>query len=231
MSLSRLLRLIRHRWPVLVIGMLLTVGLAAYTGQGRDVYYARTALVFMAPSSTIYPNSLQTRSEDLIITAGAVAKRVMGPAAAQKYASPDANLAGIPDTGLDYWLRLPDTGGQWAPNFAEQLLYLDVIGASPDDVRDTQSDVVARAHEELDALQRAQGVNPVNDITFTVAPEVAVIEQVHGSRVRALAMTAVLGLTATVAAIVALELLAGRRRRRAFEVDRLSPYAMTMPSR
>ncbi len=167
----------------------------------------------MAPSSTLYPNSLQTRSEDLIITAGAVSKRVMGGGRANKYADPQTNLAGIPDTGLDYWVRLPDTGGQWAPHFAQQLLLIDAVGDSPAEVQQTMGEVIVRIRGELYDLQREQDVNPVNDITITVAPEEAVVQQIRGSRVRTLGMTVLLGGALTTASVVALELLSARRNR------------------
>lgn len=214
MSFAHLVRLVARHWPLLLVGALV-IGVGAYFAiQDRDVYFNRTEVVFMAPSSAINPNSLQTRSEDLIVTAGLVAKRVMGPDRPEKYVSPDANLAGIPPTGRDYWIRLPDTGGQWAPHFADQLLLLDVVGASRDEVVETRAEAIEMIRSELDALQREQGVDPVNDITVSVTPEVAVVEQVHGSKARALGMTVVLGVAGTVAAIVALEITRTRRNLR-----------------
>ena len=214
MSFAHLVRLIARRWPIVLIGAIV-VGAAAYLAiQDRSVYFNRTEVVFMAPSSTLNPNSLQTRSEDLIIAAGLVAKRVMGPERAEKYVSPDANLAGIPPTGRDYWIRLPDTGGQWAPHFADQLLLLDVVGESREAVVETRDDAIAMIRSELDRLQREQGVAPVNDITVSVTPEVAVVEEVHGSKARALGMTVALGAAGTAAVIVALEIARTRRNLR-----------------
>lgn len=205
MSFRHLLRALVRRWPILLVGALCTAAVGFVAVRADGVYWSRTNLVFLAPSSKMYPNSLKTRSEDLIITAGLVAKRVNGPAAVEKYSSTDATIIGIPDTGSPFWLRLPDTGGQWSPNFADQFLILEVVGDSPEEVQQIQDDVVARARFELNAMQREQFVDPVNDITFTVAPEPPVIYHVRGNRVRALGMTAALGGGITLATVVALE--------------------------
>lgn len=216
-SLSSLIRLVAKRWAILLVGLVVTAGAVLVAAQEHPVQFSRTDVVFMAPSSSLYPNSLQTRSEDLIVTAGVVAKRVMGPAEPLKFASPETILASIPSIGTDYWVRLPDSGGQWAPHFANQVLFVDVVGDTADEVRQTQADVIQRIRDELDLLQREQGVAPVNDITITVAPEVAVVQEISGSRVRAVAMTLTLGVGATFAVIIALEVAAARRHRRDVE--------------
>lgn len=216
-SLANLFRLLAKRWAILMVGLVVTAGAAFVAAQEHPVQFSRTDVVFMAPSSSLYPNSLQTRSEDLIVTAGVVAKRVMGPAEPLKFASPETILASIPSIGTDYWVRLPDSGGQWAPHFANQVLFVDIVGDSADEVRQTQAEVIQRIRDELDLLQREQNVAPVNDITITVAPEVAVVQEISGSRVRAVAMTLTLGAGATIAVIVALEVAAARRHRRDVE--------------
>ncbi|MCR2785002.1 MULTISPECIES: hypothetical protein [unclassified Microbacterium] len=205
MALAQLFRVFLSRWPAVVIGALCTAGAMLGVLGAEGAYWSRTSLVFLAPSSELFPNSLQTRSEDLIITAGLVAKRVNGPDKVQKFASTETTLVGIPGTTDGVWLRLPDSGGQWAPSFADQFLLLDVMGDSADEVRAKQLAVIDRAREELDLMQREQNVDPVNDITLKVAPETPPVFHVTGSRIRSLGMTAAVGLGATLAAIVALE--------------------------
>ncbi len=213
MSIREFLRAITRRWPIILIGALVTAAAAVAVLREDGTHWTRSELVFMAPSSAFFPNSLQTRSEDLIITAGLVGKRVTGPDRTLKYGSTDVTLIGTPHDG-DYWLRLPDTGGQWATNYGDQLLLLDVVGDSPDAVEELHDDVVARVRTELEAVQRAQGVAPVNEITMQVSPEALVVHQVGGSRIRALAMTGVIGVAVTGAAVMLLELRASRRRER-----------------
>ncbi|WP_186806159.1 hypothetical protein [Microbacterium aerolatum] len=195
----------------MLIGAVLTAGsgLAAVSADG--VHFTRTELVFLAPTSALYPNALRTQSEDIIITAGLVAKQVTGPEKITKFASPDVTLVGL---GVrDGWsLRLPDTGGQWATNFATQRLFLDIVGPSEERVREQQSALIEEVDQELEALQRERGVDPVNDITMITAPQSTTIYSVGVNKARALGMTAVLGIGATIAAVIFREYLRRRRR-------------------
>ncbi|GAA2217953.1 hypothetical protein GCM10010413_03100 [Promicromonospora sukumoe] len=210
MTVWDLIRAAVRRWPVLLAGAVASLGLVYTTTLDDGVYWSRTQVVFLAPASKAYPNALRTTSEDLIITAGVVAKAVSGPAAVTKYASPDATLVG---EGIrDGWsVRLPDTGGQWAPNFAQQVLYVEVVGATAEQVGARQEEIIDQIEHELDRLQRDAGVAPVNDITVTVAPESTVVHQVGGSSMRAAGMAGLLGASATFTLIAVLETRARRR--------------------
>lgn len=210
--MGKLLKTLRRQWIVALVGAIATVGAVSFAIQDESVYWTRTNIVFLAPSSERYPNSLQTRSEALVVTAGIVASRINGPGISPKYASTDATLVGIPQRGQAFWLRLPDSGGQWSRHFAEQILLLDVVGDSPEEVAQIEAEVVAHAREELWSLQRAHDVDPRDEISITVAPDPPVIAQISGSRVRAAAMTAALGLAATFAAAVLIDRRSSRGR-------------------
>lgn len=210
MTLWDLVRAALRRWTVLVAGALVTLGLMYSTTLDDGVFWSRMQVVFLAPPSAAYPNALRTTSEDLIITAGVVAKTVSGPDKVTKYASPDATLVG--EGVRDGWsIRLPDTGGQWATHFAEQVLYVEVVAATAEEVEARQGEIIAQIVAELDRIQRDAGVAPVNDITVTVAPESTVVHQVRGSRARSVGMAGVLGVCATFAVIAVLEARARRR--------------------
>lgn len=211
MTFWELIRAIARHWPIVLVGAVLTgaIGFAAVSDDG--LYFTRTELVFLAPTSTAYPNALRTQSEDIIITAGAVAKRVSGPDQVTKFSSPDVTLVGM---GIrDGWsLRLPDTGGQWATNYATQRLLLDIVAPSRDEVEARQGALIDRVAHELSDLQDARGVPIEAQITVIPAPESTVIFHVTGSKARALGMSALLGAGATIAAVIVLE---RRRRERA----------------
>ncbi len=201
-----------RRWPIVLVGVLCT-GLAVFAGMSdKGVYYTRTQIVFLAPSSTLYPNTLATQSEDIIDTAGAVAKRVTGPVPVTKYASADVTLVGI---GIrDGWsLVVPDTGGQWGTNFESQILNLEIVAPDRATVLERQTTLLARIQDQLSSLQRERHVDPINDITMTTAPRSTVIYHVGGSKPRMLGMIAVLGLGVTSAAVVVAERV-GRRGRK-----------------
>lgn len=201
-----------RRWPIVLVGVICT-GLAAFALlSDKGVYYTRTQLVFLAPSSSSYPNTLTTQSEDIIDTAGVVAKRITGPRPVTKFASPDVTLIG---QGIrDGWsLTLPDTGGQWATNFQSQILNLEIVAPARATVLERQTTLVRRVQDELDSLQRERGVAPINDITVQAAPRSTVIYHVGGSKPRALGMTAALGVGITASVVMLVERLARRRPR------------------
>ncbi|WP_275004694.1 hypothetical protein [Promicromonospora iranensis] len=209
MALWELIRAALRSWPLVVAGAVVTLVAAYGTTLDDGVFWSRTQVVFLAPQSAAYPNTLRTTSEDIIITAGVVAKAVTGADKVTKYASPDATLVG--EGQRDGWsVRLPDTGGQWATHFAQQVLYVEVVGATAEEVEAQQTVLLDRIADELHELQRGAGVAPVNEITVTVAPESTVVHHVQGSSLRSVAMTGVLGVAATCAV---LGLVEARRRR------------------
>ena len=221
MTIWDITRVLLRYWAVVLLGAICTAGAGLMAISGDGVYFTRTELAFLAPTSTPNPNALRTQSEDVIDTAGVVAKRVMGPGNVTKFASPDVTLVGL---GIrDGWsINLPDTGGQWATNFATQKLILDVVGPTKEVVAGRQDELVRQVQRELLKLQEDAGVAPVNRITVLPAPESTVIYHVRGNRPRALAMTAFLGMGVTITIVLAAE----RRRRR---ITRLPPSTSITP--
>lgn len=214
MTFWELIRALIRNWLIVLIGAVLAGGTGMIVAAADGSYFTRTELVFLAPTSSLYPNALRTQSEDIIITAGVVAKEVTGPEKVTKFASPDVTLVGL---GVrDGWsLRLPDTGGQWASNFATQRLFLDIVGPSEARVREQQRALIGRVESTLGALQRDHGVDPANVITMITAPESTTIFAVGVNRARALGMTALLGTGATIAAVIFREFLRRRSHARA----------------
>ncbi|WP_421741993.1 hypothetical protein [Cellulomonas sp.] len=227
MTLWDLVRALVRRWPVVLACMVGTAAFGILAIHDDGVYWSRAEVIFLAPTSAMFPNALETRSEDIIITAGVVAKRVVGPDEVLKFASPDVNLIGTSTMREGYWVRLPDSGGQWAPHFKDQLLVVEVVAPTLERASAIQSSVIQRIEDELASIQADADVDLVNRITVTVAPESTVIYQVHGSRTRALAMTALLGAAATIFVVVLLERLGESRRPRPLRPDlpagRLAP--------
>lgn len=212
MTLWDLLRAIVGRWPVLLVGMLCTAALGYLLTRGGVVYMSQAQVVFLAPSSARYPNSLSTESEGLIITAGAVAKRVVGPAKQLRYADPSVDIVGTPGPDRGYWIRLPNAGGQWGTDYQDRLLLVDSAGRTPREAEVFLQDAIGKIETQLDTMQRNAGVARVNYITVTVSPESPAVREIKGSRVRAGGMSLALGGFGTVSAVVLLEMRARRRK-------------------
>lgn len=204
MTLWELLRACWRSWPVVLIGALVTAGIGFVAIRADGVYYTRTELAFLAPTRTDWPNALRTQSDSIIITAGTVAMAVTGADQLPKFASPEATLVG--EGVRDGWtLRLPDTGGQWASNFATQRLVLEIVGPTREAVAARQQAVTEEVARTVRALQEDQGAQPAGLITAIPTPESTVIFHVAGNRFRALGMTAMLGVSVTLACVVLLE--------------------------
>lgn len=214
-------RVLLRYWAVVLLGAVCTAGAGLMAISDDGVYFTRTELAFLAPTSADYPNALRTQSEDIIDTAGVVAKRVMGPGKVTKFAAPDVTLVGL-GVREGWSIGLPDTGGQWASNYATQMLVLDVVGPTREAVAARQDELVRQVQRELLELQEDAAVAPVNRITVLPAPESTVIYHVGGNRSKALAMTAFLGMGVTITIVLAAE----RRRRR---ITRFSPSTSITP--
>lgn len=210
MIINDLLRALLRRWYVVAIGIVCT-GLACLHVLTHDgVYWSRVDVILLAPASNAYPNSLTTRSGDLIQTAGIVETLLNGTRQPEKLASTEATIIGrgIVDGSS---VTLPDYGGQWAPNFNRPVLDVQVVASSPEEVRVRQQRILMEIDDILEDLQVKASVDPVNHITAQVAVPTPTIHYAAGDRKRALAMSIVLGSAVTLVAVILIE---GRRQPR-----------------
>lgn len=216
MALWDLLRAMVRRWPIVVVGAILTLAAANYASQDRSVYWTRTDLVFLAPKNAQYPNALRATSEDLVITAGVVGKLVVGTRQIPKFTATDAGLIGM---GVrDGWtVRLPDTGGQWAPNYTDQWLIIEVVGPDPETVRTRKEQLVEDMTAALDRVQDEYRVDKAFRMTTKEAPGSTVVYPVGGSSKRAFAVSGMLGAAATLYLVVRIDPILLRRRERRAE--------------
>lgn len=217
MTLWDTLRALVRRWPVVLIGALITAGVGLLAIREPGVYFTRMQIVFLAPS-TWYRNVLQTTPESVIVTASAVAKRVVGAGDVIKYGSLDATIIGTTSIREGAWIRAEDQGGQWAPDFRAPIIVVDVVAPTEARVREIQYETIQRIQLNLDSLQSELQPAAKDLITMQAAPDATIIHHVRGDRVRALGMTTVLGGCTTLTAVWILE-----RRRRRLLGKRLDP--------
>lgn len=225
MTLADLLRALLRRWPVVLVGLAITAGATVFGTSATPVYHSRTEVVFLAPVSARYPNELVTQTESLIVTAGAVARRINGAESPVIYGSSLANPIGAPGNGEKTWINLVNIGTQWVPVFDDQILLIDAIGDTTEEVTDRIQAADAKIGDALQDLQAEQGVDPTAYITTRLSPVEPVVAEVKGSRVRAMGMTAAIGGLLTLAAVVTLEV-----RSRSSRASEPNPWASRMPS-
>lgn len=212
MTLADVLRAALRRWPLVLVGLVVTAGVMVFGTSATPVYHSRTEVVFLAPVSARYPNELVTQTESLIVTAGAVARRVNGAESPVIYGSSLANPVGAPGNGEKTWITLTNIGTQWVPVFDDQILLVDAIGDTPEEATERTQAAERKIRDALQELQVEQNVDPAAYITTRLSPAEPLVAEVKGSRVRAMGMTAVIGGLLTLGAVVVLEVRSRSRR-------------------
>lgn len=213
MALLDILGIALRRWYVVVAGLVITLAVVHHIQTRPGVYWARTSVVFLAPTSTANPNAIETTSGGLIQTTGVVARMVNGSRTRPQPVSPRVTLA---DQGVRDGISVfqPNIGGQWANNYESASLVIDVTGPSESIVRTRTQRAVTRIEHALRTLQDQEGVDRFNRITARPSNDPAQIHYDLGQPHRAEAVALLLGVGLTLTATVSLDGWLARRRRR-----------------
>jgi hypothetical protein len=154
--------------------------------QRPGVYFSDAQVRFVAPTNASQANTLQISNASLIATAGAVGQMV-DDRDTPRPSSPDATISGM---GVrDGWaVTLPNSGGQWADNYADPFLDVQVVGPTPQKVQATMARIVAKIEVALVKIQNDGNAPAAGRITAKVLPLAAIpVYYQHGSRMRAAA--------------------------------------------
>lgn len=199
-----------RRWPVLLVGVLLTLVGVVYVYSAPGVYWARSKVVLLGPAVPVRPNKLDSNSAGLIATAGIVAREMNARRSYIPATSPDVTIVdqGIYDGEI---VRVPNYGGQWASNFTDPVLDIEASAGDPETVKRRMDAMVAEAEAILDRRQDEAGVNKANRITIAVSPQQVQVYYSQGNRSRGSAAALGLGLCLSVAAATTLDLTVRRR--------------------
>jgi len=208
LSIWDLPRIVRRNWPVALIGLLTTLLAGFWIVHRPGVYYEQVNVIFVLPDTPNRENPLQSGDANLIRTAGIVARLVSNHWTGPEPVSDSATLLGQ-GVRHGYSVRLPNSGGQWAYNFDRPQLSVEVVGGSPGAVGSLLTQVLAKVNATLTTLQNDEHVRESLRIQTRLSPPLSSVVYVTGSRIRALAVTEVLGISLTLSAVLAVE----RRRR------------------
>jgi hypothetical protein len=173
------------------------------------VYWSEVRVLFLAPRSAINPNALMTSSDSLISTAGVVGKMV--DPNVESVVSDSVTLTGE-GTRRGFSVRLPNSGGQWATNFDQPALDVQAVGSTAVEVTSTMRSVLRWIRSALRDIQRHARVSRPNLISLGESPPTVPVYFQRGSRVRALAVTLLLGTGLTVVIAGGTGHVAARRR-------------------
>lgn len=204
LSIWDLPMVIRRSWPVALVGLLTSLVAGLWVVRTPGVYYEQVNVIFLMPDTPGAGNALQNGNDNLIRTAGVVARIVSNNWSGPEPVSDSATLLGQ-GISRGFSVRLPNAGGQWAYNFDRPQLNVEVVGTSPADVQTTMSKVLVKVNASLTGLQNDERVRPSLRIQTRLSPPSETVRYVAGSRVRAFAVIEVLEVSLTLIAMFALE--------------------------
>jgi hypothetical protein len=186
---------------VAIAGAALTAGLAYHVARSPGVYYGSADVVFVLPASTRTPNALGLFPSSLIATASVVQREVSGGPDSAHVVSGNVTIVDEGETsGVS--VTLPNTGGQWANNFEQASLHVQVSDPNEAVALDRLASTVALIQSTLLAREDAANVSVDRRIRTEVSPRQLSVKHLTGQRMKALAATVALGLGATVALMV-----------------------------
>jgi len=214
----QLLRILRRRWYVLVVGVVCSVAALLVFSKSERVYFAQTDVVFQAPGAPTMPGLNSGFSESLNYFAGIVERTVNKGSESVRLSSPTATLYGI-GVHQGRSVVLADRGGQWSHVFDRPVVSVQVVDSSPERVAAGMAAAVSEIATTAESMQSASGAPSASRITVTTTPEqpeIVSFGQTSASRAKGVASMASVGfgLTATVACLLDRYALRHRRRTR-----------------
>lgn len=193
-------RIARKRWKVGLVGAVFTGAALFFVYSYPGVYTTQTAVVFLSPATDAHPNNLESTSDDVIAAAGLV-ERLVNQGVETSATTSVVTLAGR-GVREGSSVELPNSGGQWAVNYAQPQLLVQVTGPTEQQVTRNVGALIAEVQSTAAEIQRAAGVRSRWLITTRPNPDQPVVRYGRGYRRHALLVTLVLGGLLTLAASV-----------------------------
>lgn len=173
MTAANLLRIVRKRWYVLAVGIVIGLLSLGAIRSSEPVYWTKAEVSFVAPDRTPAYWIPGDDYASLVDFAAMVERRVT-------YNSQSVNLSLSTGTlygaGIrqGYSVTLLNSGGQWAKSFRWPVLSVQVVDSSAQKVKEVLSHVVDDVNAASLALQRETGVqqNLITTLTSPSSPEI-----------------------------------------------------------
>ncbi|GAA3796777.1 hypothetical protein [Cellulomonas soli] len=184
----------RQRVAVLLCAVLSLAVLQAVATE-HQVYNGRVSVMFLAPKDAP-GNALATTTASLVSMAGVVARMANGPHDAPRTVSAEITLASM---GVEQgWsIRQPNAGGQWETRYEDPVLDVRSTGRTLEEAQMSMVVALEQVDAALTQLEDAEQVPQALRIRTELSPEMPAYTMQGGSRMRALAVTAILCAIAT----------------------------------
>jgi uncharacterized protein involved in exopolysaccharide biosynthesis len=199
MSLSHLAGVLKRRWIVVLVGVVLTLGAAVAAWRAVPSEYSSTSTMLLLPPV----NRTEPGANPYLSLAG-----LTGPA--------EVVSRSVSDPATEQELRQAGASGTWTVERDYQtsapIILITVQDSSVDKVRATSDIIVAEVPKALDQIQASINVATPARITSTVVSRDADVERVLKPLLRALMLVVAAGLTLTVAVSALIDAVVMRRR-------------------
>lgn len=193
---------------LVLVGLVLTVAFAFRASEAEGVYWGQAKVVFLAPENPVDQNSLAYTTSGVIATAGLVAVEVYRAERPRLSGTSVALYSMGHDTDLD--VTQPNSGGQWAVNFSDAFLVVQVVGPTPERAQASLDETIGDIRAKLAELQPRESTPASTRIRTTLTPSTPSIHYVRGSPARAMVSALLLGSLLTFALVLVTERLARR---------------------
>jgi hypothetical protein len=204
MGLREVIGALVRRWPVWLVGMVLTLGAGWVVIHPTPSYTASEIFAAQPPVTPWSPNSLTDFRPSLAITAALVAQLLKSP-------SGEALLHSRGLVGT-YNLVPRNSGTQQNPAYIIPSVQATVTSADQDQAAASTTILLRAFDEDLKSLQDQWNVPANLRITITVLAPIAVTESVE-AKSRALAGVAILGIASCFTIALWWDIAVQRRRR------------------
>lgn len=214
MTFRAVLTAMRRRWYFVLVTLL--VAAVAFVLFARDGggYTTKTAVTFLAPSTTSLSPDNGSGDTSVIAFARSVAAQVNSGRDPVSYSMDDAPYYGA---GLRQGVLVvvPNDGNQWYQSFTHAEIDIQIVGRTEKSVKQEQGEYVRRILASSHAQQDVIVSNPNHYLTASVVPLSLVIDKVAPTRSALMAAAAAMllaGLIVSAGGAVLLDRRLSRRR-------------------
>jgi hypothetical protein len=188
------LLVILRRWPLVLMGVALSLSAGYQATRQEVVYWTRFSVVALPPREPVYPNSLEKGQYNLTPLVGLVVTRYNNGHYPQQMSTADTTAYGEGMRSGSV-VRLFNAGSQWIQVHDRPVVDVQVVEGDPTQVLTESERIVDQLTSLLRRTQEEIGVQPVSQVSFISSPETPVVRSIGGSPSRAaIATTAVGGL-------------------------------------
>ncbi len=199
MTMRQTLQACARRWPVLLLGLLLTAGAIGLFGAGHEIYRVRTEAVLNEPLEAAPRRILTNNSNSAVPTVHLLAALANNGLPSYHFSGSDAPLYGLGITPRSS-VRVNNVGGQWASQVSEPRVIVESIDSTEEGARRRFDATLNNLQTRLTMLQEDMQVPARARMTLQGSPGDPPIEHITPSQPRAYAAIAVAGLFISVGA-------------------------------